>query len=208
MTTAVRSNRPVRAATIALAWLLAAAPAAAQGIEFGVKGGVNFATLDFDEFEDEDEPPIDYRIGLAVGGYFVMPLTGRLSLQPEALYMQKGAAFGDSDVVSARFELDYVEIPVLVRYGFGDIHVFGGPSFGVKVRARSVVEFEDESEEQDLGDDVESLDFGLAVGAGWQRGRLSVDGRYMFGLSNINAVDRDDVTIKTRGIALMAGWRF
>lgn len=187
-------------------WLVVvgAAPAAAQGIEFGGKAGVNFANL---HFQEEVDVPIDNRIGLIAGGFVTIPLGARLSIQPEGLYSQKGAKF-DELGASGRIELDFLDVPILVRYAFGHLFVFGGPSVGLKLRARQFIEFGDDEEEVDLDDEVESSDFGLVAGASYEIGRVSVEGRYTWGLRNINAVDRDEVEIQTRVYAVLAGFRF
>jgi hypothetical protein len=192
-------------AVVALALLVTGVvPVAAQGIQFGGKGGVNFANLRFDEAIDLS---FDDRIGLIAGGFVTIPLGDRFGIQPEVLFSQKGAQF-DELGATGRVELDFLDVPILARYRFGRLFLFGGPSFGLKLRAREVTEFGDDQEEVDLADDVESFDFGIVAGAGYEFGRFSVDGRYTWGLSNINAVDSDEVEIKTRVYAVLAGFRF
>ncbi len=67
--------------------LLGGAPAAAQGVSWGVKGGVNFATLSVDE---EPKPEFQYRIGLIAGGFFTWPMGSHLDVQPEAALQPAG----------------------------------------------------------------------------------------------------------------------
>jgi outer membrane protein with beta-barrel domain len=193
-------------AVVAVA-VMTASSAAAQEMTYGVKGGVNFANLRFDDAEDTS---FDDRIGLAAGGYVTIPLAGRLSVQPEVLFSQKGAKF-DELGARGRLELDYLDVPVLMRYSFGrwrGFHVFGGPSIGLKLKARAVAEFAGEEDETDIGDDVETIDFGVAAGAGIEIGRFTIDGRYVLGLSNVNAVEAEQAKIRTRVYAGMVGFRF
>jgi len=65
------------------------APAAAQDVSWGVKGGVNLATLSVSKLDPQ--PEFDYRIGLIAGGFFTWPLGSRLDNQPEALFSHQGA---------------------------------------------------------------------------------------------------------------------
>jgi hypothetical protein len=51
--------------------------------------------------------------------------------------------------------------------------------------------------------------FGFVIGAGLEAGHLTLDGRYMWGLSNINADPLSpDVKVKNRVFSIRAGFRF
>ena len=67
-------------------FLCSAAPAIAQGLTFGVKGGINFATL---SAETDPGPDFGYRIGLVAGGFFTWPIASHLDVQPEGLYVNR-----------------------------------------------------------------------------------------------------------------------
>jgi hypothetical protein len=196
----------VRIAVLAGALVaLAGGRAAAQGLEYGAKGGVNFATLSLHE-----SVPVsfDTRIGLVAGGFVTWPLTSRWSVQPEVLFSQKGATFDDTGA-AGRIELDALDVPILARYRFGRLVAFGGPSLGFTLEARQVLEFGDEEESVDIGEDIESLDFGIAAGAAYEAGRLSVEGRYTFGLTNLNAISADEESlVKSRVFAVLVGYKF
>ena len=188
--------------------VLGGAPTAAQGVSWGVKGGVNFATLNVDE---EPTPEFQYRIGVIAGGFFTWPMGSHLDVQPEALFSQQGAtldAFGTGSTIKT----DYLVAPILVRYkvhssGRGLVF-FAGPSLGFKLSANATADFGDGSVSDDISDEIESFDFGLAFGAGWEIGRLSIDGRYTWGLSRINTDEADPQKTMHRVIAILAGVRF
>jgi hypothetical protein len=187
---------------VAALLLIAGRPAAGQDLQVGVRAGIVVSTLSVD---DETDAPFDNRVGLAAGGFLDLPIGGRLSVQPEVLFVQKGATFDDA-AGEGRITLDMLDIPVLARYRFGQLFVLGGPSISVKLRARQVLDFGDEEESVDIGDDVESFDFGIVGGVGYESGRLSVDGRLNWGLRNVNAVD--DASVKTRSFMVLVGYRF
>jgi hypothetical protein len=198
-----------RIAPLALAVIVLAAPSAyAQAFEFGVKGGVNFATL---SVEDGDSP-FDSRIGVAVGGFVTWKAFSWLELQPEMLFTSKGAKVEESGITSDLI-VDYLEVPILVRYtrSFADnwrFYVAAGPTLATRMRARTRTEFSGGTEEIEIDDDVERMDFGVAAGGGIERGRWAFDGRYTFGLSDVDADPSETSTFRNRVISLTAGFRF
>ena len=76
---------------LALAAAVAAAPAHA-GPAFGVKGGVSISQVQADLFDT------DNRTGFVGGVYGAFDLTPMLGLQPELLYVRKGAKLFSTDV--------------------------------------------------------------------------------------------------------------
>jgi hypothetical protein len=198
---------------VALVLTAGVSSASAQtGASFGVKAGVNFANLDFSGGDDVDFS-FDQRMGLVAGLFAVVPMTETFGFQIEGLYSQKGAKADEGDFEN-RLELDWFEVPVLARYTIPSstntsFHLFAGPSFAFKVRARSIFEFEDEEEEdQDIDDDIRGLDFGLVFGAGVEIGKFVLDGRYTHGLNDINDTDDEIIEFKSRVFSIMAGFRF
>jgi opacity protein-like surface antigen len=186
------------------------ASAQEQPAAVGVKAGMNFANLNFEG--DGATVNLDQRKGFVGGLFVVWPATSRVALQTEALYSQKGAQM-EEEGASAKIKLDYVDVPVLARFsspvsGGTSFHVFAGPSFNFRVSAKAESSFEDEDESEDIDDDVERFDLGFVAGAGLEFGRFVVDGRYTWGLSNINKDESEDVKIKNRVFAVMAGIRF
>lgn len=196
---------------VVVALLAFGSAANAQEAAVGFKGGVNFANLNFDADEVDDN--FDQRIGFVGGLFVIWPANGRMALQTEVLYAQKGAKIEEGGG-SGTIELDFIEIPILFRAssapssGGASFHVFGGPSLGFRVRAHAESTFDGQTEEEDIDDQVERFDFGLVAGAGMEFGRFVVDGRYTWGLSNLNKEDEDDVKIRNRVFSVMAGVRF
>jgi hypothetical protein len=187
-----------------------ASTASAQNYSAGIKAGVNFANINIEG--DGVDVSFDNRTGLVAGGFVVWPVNTVFGVQTEALYSQKGAKI-EEDGATGTLKLDFLEVPVLARFSSpasngASFHVFGGPSFGFRLRARSESEFEGDSESEDISDDVERFDLGLVAGAGVEMGRLVVDGRYTWGMTNLNKDPEDDVKIKNRVFSIMAGIRF
>jgi Outer membrane protein beta-barrel domain len=203
----------MRAGAVAAAVLCAATatgPASAQGLSYGVKAGVVLADLAVDG--SAAPAPFDFRVGLVAGGFITWPLGSRLALQPEVLFAQKGASF-DQGGGTGTEKLDYLDVPVLVSYRlFGapgrHVSVLAGPAFGIRLRARSSASFGGDTLEQDVSDQVTRSDVAVVGGLAYHRGRLVFDGRYAWGLTDIDDETEDAVAIKNRGISFLVGWRF
>jgi Outer membrane protein beta-barrel domain len=205
----LRAGRVAVMCTVAM--VAVASAAGAQGLGFGVKGGVILA--DLHEDDNGQTTPFDFRTGLVAGGFVTWPLGSRLEIQPEVLFTQKGAKVEQGGGTLTQ-KLDYVDVPVLASYRiFGapgrHLAVFAGPAFGVRVRAKSSASFSGGSTvEDDVSDQVARTDLAIVGGAAYHRGRLVVDGRYSWGFSDIDQDKSDDVKIRNRGISFLAGWRF
>jgi hypothetical protein len=194
----------IRSLAAAFIFFLASASSAAAQITYGVKGGVNFANVSF----DGEDVPSSGRTGFLAGAFATMPLYGRVSVQPEAIYTVKGASFDVFDIDS-NYIVDYIEVPVLARYPVGSrIYVAAGPSMAFCIRARSRTSFAGASTEVDIKDEVESFDFGVVGAVGYERGRWGIDGRYTHGLSDTDKNSGDNVKIRNRVFSVSAGIRF
>jgi hypothetical protein len=189
---------------VGLFLLVCSLPASAQ-ITYGVRAGVSLATVSFSE---ASEVSSNGRYGPLIGVFATVPVWGRLSVQPEAIYSVKGASLEVFDL-ETDYIVDYLEVPVLVRFPvMRRVHLFGGPSVGFRLRARSRIAFGGSTEEVDISDDVERFDLAIAGGADVEFGRWIVDGRVTYGLSDTDADTSDDVKIRNRAFSISAGFRF
>jgi len=121
-----------------LSAVLLAVPAAVHALSFGAGpiGGVEFANASVDNHNKTEG-----RTGLAVGLRTEFGVTSPFSLLVEPTYVQKGASFGLlGNFANAEGDLDYLEIPVLVKAKFGALkahaYVFAGPSFGINLNVK------------------------------------------------------------------------
>ena len=187
---------------LAVALLVSAGTAHAQ-TSFGVKAGLNLANLSIGEAEDTFDP--DNRTGLVAGVFVTIPGGGIFAFQPEALISMQGAKFSDgSDSGTAK--IDYFQVPLLARIGPSKVAIVVGPSIGYRFRAElSAAGLSPDDE--DFSDQIERMDVGLVTGVTADVGRLVLDGRYTWGLTNI---EKDATAEKTkhRVISLTLGLRF
>ena len=198
----------MRKAVITVALLVAvlgmASPAAAQAA-FGVRVGANFANLSFDP---DDEQDTSTRTGLNVGGFASIPFNARFAFQPEVLYSQQGSKASE-DGFEATLKLDYVNVPLLAKInlssGQNPVSLLVGPQIGFRTGAQ----VESEGVEVDIEEQTESTDWGLVIGMSATVGKFVVlDGRYTWGLSNINADPEDNQKVKNRVFTVSVGVMF
>jgi len=187
-------------------------PVAGQLLTIGAKGGATFATVSDADGAFSD---VGRRTGSAFGA-FVTIGGNPIGLRGEVLLVQKGFD-GRQDGDDIQFEVDYVELPVLLVFqlGAGPVQpaVYGGAAVGFErsctISGSSAgLSVEGDCDEPDFELERESLDVGAVFGAevmfGLGGASLVVDGRYTVGLTTLDASDDPD-EIKNRAFLLMAG---
>jgi hypothetical protein len=193
---------------VTLATISASTPAVAQGPEYGLKGGVNLATLSSDE---DPSPDLTFRLGIVAGGYVRWKLGDRFDVQTEGLFSQQGASTSALGI-DGKIKVDYIIVPLLARYRLSSsgqgLVVYGGPVPAARIRAQATAEFGGESVKTDISDGIETFDVGVAFGGAYEFGRWSIDGRYTLGLMSINADPDNQAKIKNRLISGLVGIRF
>lgn len=169
--------------------------ASAQGLTgYGVKAGLNLANISEDWSDDWDGVDKKMRMGFCVGGFVTYSINEMFAVQPEALYTMKGAKWESSDEGwNDEEKLTYLEIPVLAKITIptqGNIapNLFVGPALGILLSAKYHEEWDSESHEHDIKDEMKSTEFALVLGAGAEIGMphsaITIDGRYTLGLTN------------------------
>jgi hypothetical protein len=166
----------------------------AQGVGVGVKAGLNFAnqTLSSGAFSATPDGRTSFHAGVFATFKF-----GSFGLQPEVLYNSVGAKYSSSDVA----KIDYVSVPVLLRFNFAKIvNIHAGPQFGILLSAKR--------DDVDVKDSLESSDLSLASGIGLDLPMgLTASARYVIGLKDINASSAG-VNTKNHVLQLSVGYKF
>lgn len=164
-------------------------------ISFGVKGGVNFATLNGDI-----ESP-DSRTSFHVGVLAEFPIAEIFSIQAEALYSGQGAEFNfeGPDGDKAELQLDYINVPVLAKfYLFEGFSLEAGPQFSFLVNDE--IDFNPNSNDGDFAtpfrDNLKTFEVGVVGGVTFQTSMgLFATARYNQGITDI----MDDVNLHPAG---------
>lgn len=167
-------------ALAALTLAAASATASAQSsMKFGALIGVDFTNLTGDSVSG-----LSSKTGFAGGLYVGFPMGKSIVLEPELLYVNKGAK--DNSVSPEQtLGINYIEIPVLLRYNFkpeGGLFALLGPAVGFSTSCS----FSNGAASADcsgLGADVQTT-FGGIVGLGFQKGRFGLEGRYEYDFGN------------------------
>lgn len=192
---------------ITLVPAIAAAQTSTYPMTFGIKAGVNASTL-----STEDSLLDTSNIwGAAAGVFTGRNITENVGIQMEALFSQRGAKDNSLGSSETKLRLTYLDVPVTARFGSTTtnnvhFHAFTGPQLGIKLSAKAENDFI--GNEEDLDDEVKSWDFGWTFGAGVEMNNVSLDARYTFGLTNIDASEFSDGSIKNRTFTVLVGYRF
>ncbi len=224
-------------------------------ISLGVKGGLNLTMPGGDELsgrledvgwalEDYDTTTEDFISFNAIelskmssmtaflfGGFVNIQINDNFALQPELLYIRKGAqqdlevnttilGFVPTDLSGTlKWKLDYIEIPLLLKVmipteGALKPSFFAGPAISFVVSSNLGLELVGVSEDVDIGSLVKSTDFGLVFGGCLDidlspKNFIVIDARYELGLTDwTDEPILDLVTLKNGGVQFMAGIGF
>jgi hypothetical protein len=221
-----RSRHLVRPAAFAAAILLAAANPAPANAQFGLDGGLSLGDLVGAGVERADT-----RQGLTGGGAWSLFSLGPIEVRPELHYVQKGADLvslaGGTPGAIPEFGLDYVEVPLLARVGFGlpfggdrlGIYGAGGPAFAWRINCSIRAAGDGSAGLSDdcalpggggLDDAVRSADQGLVLGGGLlldvgELGGLSLNVRMIEGLARLSG-DASNPEVRNRAVTFTLGW--
>lgn len=187
---------------ILAASLLLAAPAQAQRLHFGLRGGVNRAGAEAEgtAFESDTGTETGFHLGVIA----LADISDWLALQTEFLYSKKGFAEGDGGIA---LDLTYFEIPVLAVVKLPlplSPRLFSGPVLGLE--SGCDVTFEGETTDCESARQgaprTRGADSGIIFGAGlsfdFGPGMLNGDIRYNHGLTDISETSETIDSIKTR----------
>jgi hypothetical protein len=183
---------------VLIAALIVPATASAQMQSFGLKAGTNFAKV------AGGGGSSDSMTGLNFGLFASFPAGSSLSIQPEALFSQKGFKINGGEIGSMTNKLTYLSVPVLAKMSFGGEgtsrpYIFAGPEVALLLTAKASAGGFSAS----IKDGFKSLDFGGTVGGGVELGKVSLDARYGLGLASIA---EGGGSAKNRAITLMVGY--
>jgi hypothetical protein len=195
------------------ALLLAVAPATAQTeVHFGPMAGASFAN-----FHGADVSNTKQRAGFVVGGFVRIAASGPLQIEPQLLYVQKGAEADVGGGITGTFKLDYVQIPVLIKAAFpvaSDTRIvpslFAGPALAFKVGCKVKASDGSATVEEtcaDAGASIKSTDFSFIFGGGADIGPIAFQLRYDLGLSKIEDASQPS-DVKNKAWLFTVGYRF
>jgi hypothetical protein len=154
------------------------------------------------------------RVGYSGGGVMILPFSNVLGLQAELLYVMKGAAKA-MDGITSTLQIDYLELPLLLRVSFPvspsvGVYVTGGGAVSYNLQA-TLTSDAPGMQKHDVTE-IASFDYGASAGGGVQLNvaflRLLLDARYTIGLAAVHAAASDPLDLKHRCLTVSLGWLF
>lgn len=185
--------------------LLLTTVAYSQSLHYGLKADLSFSTVHGNGMAGT------FRPGFNAGAFAEYNITKKWGIQPEVLFTLYNNKSGDdftkyyvnsgrSSANASKVQLGYLSIPLLLTYHVNDIlSINAGPQYNLLV-------YYNEDLLQNGKNAFKKNDLGAAVGLTLHVSQVQFYGRYVMGLSDINAVD-DRYSWKTHQIQLGMGVR-
>ncbi len=178
-------------------------PAFSQGLDFGVKAGVNAVKIDNVAFED------GFNYGFMGGAYLHVNLKKQFGFGADLIFSEAtmktaqeiDQVVGDFNAEDLKdVKLNYLGVPLYMNIG-GKFRVQLGAQFNMKLNESEV--FTNSVREVFASNDIQGL-----VGFQWNLPlHLFVNGRYLAGLSDITDITNSNEW-KSQTIQVGAGFRF
>jgi hypothetical protein len=186
-------------------------------LNFGLFGGLNSSNfVGSAEFERSNN--------FNFGGLLEIEFNKTFSVLLEPQYLQKAGIRKMVSIIlnqewNWNWQLNYIEIPILAKAGFGNYvikpYLIAGPSVGFLLSAN----FEFGDMKYDVRHLIKTTDFSLLLGAGlmysWHSINLFIDARYLIGTKDIfeggglpSGMILDNIDNKSRCLQFLAGLSF
>lgn len=199
---------------------------------FGLRIGSTWSNVNTSEAIGNVTPDFQPINGFSIGAFAEIPVAPQFSIQPEIGYTRKGFVMNEGfdtplfgiDVpvgVTAETKFDYLEIPVLAKYSFGEdnlkAYVAIGPNIGyalngrVDTKTNLLVDINLGSTNINLQDqDFNRIEVGAtgAAGVSYEAGfgTLFVDARYNRGFTQVYNLPFINEKVRTSGFGLNVGF--
>ena len=172
-------------------------------VSFGVKGGLNISAVGGDYRSDYNT-----KAGFHIGGLAEIAINKKFAIQPELVFSTQGARGHYYDGYSRRhrdatLRLNYINIPVLVKYYITDqFSVEGGPQLGFNVSSKVKTPHETYKVH-----DITTADLALTAGVTYRlKNNVFFSARHNFGVTNINKYGNG--VARNNTLQLSVGYKF
>jgi len=152
---------------------------AQHSAQLGIKGGANFSAL------SANGSSSDHRTGFNAGLLAHLHVSPHFAVQPEVMYSSQGAEYSDV----AKTKLNYVNVPVLGQYMFGNgLRLQTGPQIGFLASA----ETKSGDTETEVNNSFKKTDVSWSFGTSYlTKSNVGIDARYNLGLTDISKNNSD-----------------
>ncbi|MEP6713284.1 MAG: porin family protein [Ferruginibacter sp.] len=162
------------------------------------------------------------RTGFFAGAYAGVPISENISLEPGLYYTQKGYELKGSLNIKglgflganakSQLQLQYIDVPLLIKGNFGGLQLFAGPQFSYLLNANlhstaGALGFNLLNNNTDATGQFNRWDMGLTGGIGYQfTNGVNLSAAYDYGLSKIDV--NKNLNAYNRGVKLGIGFSF
>ena len=191
----------------------------AQEVKYGAKAGLNMSNF------GGDAENTDMKIGFQIGGFAEIKISDKFAVQPELLFSTQGAKSeysesepGYSYSEESTVKLNYLNIPIMAKYYATEkFYVEAGPQIGFLMSAKEDFDYSETfmgttdsgSTSEDIKDGLNSTDFGLGLGLGYNiTENVGAGLRYTAGLSNIYKDAPSGYSVNNSNIAVSVAYTF
>jgi hypothetical protein len=178
-----------------------------QALSMGVKVGLNVSDFYRDEPSSApSQPKVNF---LQAGAGAIWQWNPAWALGADLLFTRKGASYDFPDHSSV-YDLDYLEMPVLLRARLGKwlptapVSLLAGGYGSVLVSAERQDDWDTWKGTQSM-DDIRTFDYGAMLGLSWQIGLFSMECRYGLGLAELGTGGSGEPRMNGT-ISAMLGW--
>ena len=201
-------------------------------VSLGLKAGVNIANVTTPEISIVNIPAIQANKSFTVGAVAEFGIANGFAIQTEANYTKKGFIINQGIPlelaniplpvgVKVTTDLNYIEVPVLAKYNFGNGKVGGyvtaGPTMSYassgrfRTAANFIIDFNVIDRKFDFDDlNISKFDIGASIGAGGTVNlggmKLFVDARYTHGFNKLDNIPVIDLDFKNKSFAVTTGF--
>lgn len=190
---------------------LSAVPAHAV-VSVGLKGGIAYGQTVTDPATDG----AGYGLGY-LGGVGLKFGAGPIGFMVDGLYaIRKSTASASATVLGTTYTVDAttttssIYVPAQLNFGMGPIMLTAGGYYAMgigNVSIKSTINGVGSTSSRTYAEaGLSSSDYGIVAGLGVKLGKLSIEGRYNFGLANLSKTD--GVTANTRAVDVLLGFWF
>jgi len=162
-------TRVLTASLVLVVALFAPRSAKAQG--FGLHGGFTYDTVAGEGLLDDIQGKSGWLVGLWYGGSAPVTFMGEVS------YVVR-----EAEPASGQVKRSFIELPTLLRINLGThnyrVYPMGGPVFDIQLSA-------EDARGNSIENTFNNYDIGVLIGAGLQIKWFAIEGRYIWGLTDI-----------------------
>ena len=179
-----------------------------QRVKFGVKTGLNIATIHGSNVSNSEMIPRAY-----FGGYLNLDIANKFHFQPELIYSLQGYKMSNYYAYNnIKDHLNYINLPLIFQYDVAKkIYVETGPQIGYlcgrKLSYTTNNYFYGSSNTSSTdASGLNKIDFGLNIGAGYRiNHKFGISSRFFYGITNFAG---GDDKFKNETIQIGANYNF